>query len=49
MGGGDEGGVVVPAEPGTALEVVQAERDLEFAVIVLDAPAHFREAETKSY
>ena len=31
---------MVPAAPGAALEVVQAEAVLEFAVVVFDAPAH---------
>jgi len=44
VGGGDEGGVVMPAEPGTAFEVVQAESGFEFAVVVLDAPPHFGQA-----
>ena len=44
MGGGDEGGVVVPAEPGAAFEVVEAEAGFEFAVVVFDAPADFRQA-----
>ena len=39
MGGGHEGDVVVPARPGTPLEVVQAQAVLEVAVVVLDAPA----------
>src|SRR3954453_11399247 len=40
--GGDEGDVVVPALPGAACVVVQAEAGLDFAVVVLDAPAQFR-------
>jgi hypothetical protein len=36
---GDQGGVVMPAVPGAAFEVVQAEGVFEFAVVVLDAPA----------
>lgn len=43
MGGGDEGGVVVPAEPGSAFEVVQTEGVFEFAVVVFDAPADLRQ------
>jgi hypothetical protein len=42
LGGGDEGDVVVPAAPGAAFEVDQAEAVFEFAVVVLDAPAHLR-------
>lgn len=41
MGGSHEGDVVVPAGPGPAFEVVQAQAVLEFAVVVLDAPADF--------
>src|SRR5690606_26635788 len=41
VGGGDEGDVVVPAGPGAAFVVVQAEAVFEFAVVVLDAPAQF--------
>lgn len=37
--------MVVPAEPGAAFEVVEAQGDFEFAVVVLDAPAEFREAD----
>jgi hypothetical protein len=32
VGGGDEGGVVVPAAPGAAFEVVQAEAVFHLAV-----------------
>lgn len=39
MRDGDEGDVVVPASPGAALEVGQAQDLLHFAVVVLDAPA----------
>jgi hypothetical protein len=39
VGGGDEGGVVVPAEPGAAFEVVEAEGVFEFSVVVFDAPS----------
>ncbi|EFE71775.1 predicted protein [Streptomyces viridosporus ATCC 14672] len=31
--------MVVPAAPGAALEVVESEAVLEFAVVVLDPPA----------
>lgn len=41
VGGGDEGDVVVPAGPGAAFVVVQAEAVFELAVVVLDAPAQF--------
>ncbi len=41
MGGGDERGVVVPAEPGAAFEVVERETGFQFAVVVLDAPPDF--------
>ncbi len=34
-----EGDVAVPAAEGTPFEVVDAEAGLEFAVVVLDAPA----------
>src|SRR5437763_906542 len=37
---GDERDVVVPAAVGAAFEVIQAERVLELAVVVLDPPAH---------
>ncbi len=37
----DEGEVVVPADIGAALEVVEAEGVFEFAVVLLDAPAQF--------
>src|SRR3954447_12327087 len=39
----DERDVVMPAAVGAALEVVQAERVFEFAVVVLDAPAELAE------
>src|SRR3954465_1787370 len=42
VGGGHEGDVVAPALPGTAFVVVQAEAGLDFAVVVLDAPAQLR-------
>ena len=44
MGGGDEGGVVVPAGPGAALEVVESESGFQFPVVVFDAPADFGQA-----
>ncbi len=40
LGDGGEGDVPVPAQPGAALEMVQAEAVFEFAVVVLDAPPH---------
>jgi hypothetical protein len=33
--------VAVPAEPGAAFEVVQAEAAFQFAVVVLDPPPDF--------
>jgi hypothetical protein len=39
LGNGGEGDVAVPAEPGAAFEVVEAEAVFEFAVVVFDAPA----------
>ena len=45
MGGGGEGDVAVPADEGAAFEVVEAEAGFEFAVVVFDAPAAFREAD----
>ena len=39
MRGGDQGDVAMPALPGAALEVVQAQAGLEFAIVVLDPPA----------
>src|ERR1035437_343539 len=44
VGGGDEGGVVVPAEVGASLVVVEAELALELFVVQLDLPAPPREA-----
>jgi hypothetical protein len=44
VGSGDKVDVV-PAGPGTSLEVVQAESVLEFAVVVLDAPADLGQAD----
>lgn len=43
VGDGDEGDVVVPAGPGAALEVSQAQGLFHLAVVVLDAPAEFGE------
>jgi hypothetical protein len=37
--GRHKGDVVVPALPGAAFVVVQAEAGFDFAVVVLDAPA----------
>jgi hypothetical protein len=45
VGGGDEGDVAVPAGPGAAFEVVEAESGFQFAVVVFDAPAGFAEAD----
>jgi hypothetical protein len=45
VGGGDEGGVVVPAQPGAAFEVVEAESGFEFAVVAFDALTHFGQAD----
>src|SRR5919201_5964859 len=39
VGDGDQRDVVLPAAVAAALEVVEAERVLELAVVVLDAPA----------
>ena len=39
MRGGDQGGVVIPPEPGAALVVVQPELALELLVIEFDFPA----------
>lgn len=41
MCGGDEGGVVVAAEPGAAFEVVEPEPGFQFAVVVLGTPPDF--------
>jgi hypothetical protein len=43
VGCADEGGVVVPALPGAAFVVVQTETGFDFAVVVFDAPAQFRQ------
>src|SRR5438132_13715446 len=40
--GRDQGGVVVPALPGTAFVVVEPEAGLDLAVVVLDPPTRFR-------
>ena len=45
MGCGDEGGVVVPAEPGAAFEVVETEDVFEFSVVVFDTPANLAQAD----
>ena len=42
--GGDERGVVIPAKPGAALVVVEAELALELLVVELDLPAQPRQA-----
>ena len=39
MGGADQGDVVVPAVPGAALEVVQAEAVFELPVVVFNLPS----------
>ena len=39
LGGGDQGDVAVSAEPGAALEVVQAQVGPQFAVVKFDPPA----------
>ena len=44
---GDEGDVVVPAGVGAAFEVVEAECVFEFAVVVLDPPAHLGQADQR--
>ena len=43
VGGGDQRGVVIPAEPGAAFVVVQAELAFELLVVELDLPAQPRE------
>jgi hypothetical protein len=45
LGCGGAGDVAVPAGPGAAFEVVQAEGGLQFAVVVLDPPAGFGQAD----
>lgn len=45
LGSGHENDVVVPAWPGTAFEVVQAQAALEFSVVVLNAPADLGQAD----
>jgi hypothetical protein len=40
VGGGDQRGVVIPAEPGAAFVVVEAELAFELLVVELDLPAH---------
>ena len=44
MDGGDQRGVVIPAEPGAAFVVVKAELALELLVVQLDLPAQPGEA-----
>jgi hypothetical protein len=44
VGGGDERGVVIPAEVGAPLVVVEAEFALELFVVELDLPAQPRQA-----
>lgn len=39
MGGGDQGGVVVPVEPGGLVVMVQSEPGFQFPVVALDAPS----------
>ena len=39
MGGGGQGGVVVPAGPAAALEMVKSDTGFQFPVVVFDAPA----------
>ena len=41
--GGDQCGVVIPAEPGAAFVVVKAELAFELFVVELHLPAHARE------
>jgi hypothetical protein len=45
LGQAGEGDVAVPAGPGPSFEVVQTEAVLGLGVVVLDPPAHFREAD----
>lgn len=47
MGRGDEGGVVVPAEPGAAFEVVEAETGFQFAKLDDAGAARAKELEGK--
>ena len=44
MGGGDQSGVVVPAQPGAAFVVVQSEFAFELLVVELDLPPQPRQA-----
>ena len=44
MGGGGQGGVVVPADPAATLEMVKSDTGFQFPVVVFDAPADLREA-----
>jgi hypothetical protein len=39
MGGGGQGGVVVPAGPAAAFEMVKSDTGFQFPVVVFDAPA----------
>ena len=39
VGGGDQSGVVIPAQPGAAFVVVQAELAFELLVVEFDPPA----------
>jgi hypothetical protein len=43
VGGGDQRGVVIPAQPGAAFVVVQAELALELLVVEFDLPAQASE------
>ena len=43
VGGGDQRGVVIPAQPGAAFVVVQAELAFELLVVEFDLPAQPRE------
>ena len=39
MGGGGQGGVVVPADPAASFEMVKSDTGFQFPVVVFDAPA----------
>ena len=39
VGGGGQGGVVVPAGPAAAFEMVEPDTGFQFPVVVFDAPA----------
>ena len=43
MGGGDQRGVVIPAQPGAAFVVVQAELAFDLLVVEFDLPTQARE------